>query len=469
MSPRNRAPIWVSRFIPALLVLIVGYASWVVVGPLGINYLINPPKDQYGTLLHPQRVEAGLAISIVYFALLIPVAVTWLRLLLIVTRDPGYIPQGPEQERHSSEPQPGIEDFWRRDVFVCDPNGLPIWCAHCRNWKPDRTHHSQDVGRCTRKMDHFCPWVGGVVGERTLKFFIQFVFYTMILTGYLTVVLAYWVARQKGHVHWYVALGLAGFFLLFTLGMVMNSLNMVFQNITTIENVSRRMYLAVLLPPERQVDPTMPPPPAKVSPTADDDSDRPMTSHLDDPAHLNYFSRPSRSGNPMQPPDPAPPAKSKIWKGTITFPLHLPVDRPPLPAPQPRIFAILHTPPGLNPWNMGSAYTNFKQVFGDKLHEWVFPIKHSPCCDHTSQISEFPLGSEFELLLMDAGLVQRERPHRKDRRSSTSRGGKRKRRLDVGWQDGERPDGWVSEKEARRIRNEWRRRAEQGQQPLEVH
>ncbi|EME45860.1 hypothetical protein DOTSEDRAFT_71528 [Dothistroma septosporum NZE10] len=467
MSPRNRGSIYVARFIPALLVLIVGYVSWVIVGPLSIDYLINPPKDSDGNLVRPRRVAVGLAIIIVYFVLLLPVAATWLRLLVTVLKDPGYIPQGPEQERRASEPHPSINDFWQRDVFVCDPNGSPIWCAHCRNWKPDRTHHSQDVGRCTRKMDHFCPWVGGVVGERALKFFIQFLVYTMILTCYLTTVLAYWVARRKGNVHWYVALGLAGFFLLFTLGMVMNSLNFVFKNVTTIENVSRRMYLAVVLPPEKQIDPTMPPPPTK-----DDDSDRPTTSELDHPAHLNYFSRQSRSGIQAHSPDPVPPKKSKIWKGTITYPLHLPVDRPPLPAPQPRTFAILHTPPGLNPWDMGSSYINFKQVFGERLHDWIFPLKHSPCCDHTLHISEFPLGPEFELLLMDAGLVQREKPHKKDRRPSSSHNGKRKRRLDVGWKDGERPDGWVSEKEARRIRNEWRRRANQGQlgqHPPEVH
>lgn len=159
---RNRASIYTARFIPVFLVAIVVYASYTVIGPLSIDYLFNEPDDAGSDW--KQRVTAGLAIPIAYFILLIPVAICWLRLLLTVLRDPGYIPLGAAEQADppsTLQPQPGLEAFWMRDVFVCDPNGLPIWCAHCHAWKTDRAHHNQDVGRCTRKMDHFCPWVGG--------------------------------------------------------------------------------------------------------------------------------------------------------------------------------------------------------------------------------------------------------------------------------------------------------------------
>jgi len=52
----------------------------------------------------------------------------------------------------------GTEKFYSKDVFQCDPHGLPIWCGTCNNWKPDRAHHCSDIGRCVMKLDHYCPW-----------------------------------------------------------------------------------------------------------------------------------------------------------------------------------------------------------------------------------------------------------------------------------------------------------------------
>lgn len=320
-------------------------------------------------------------------------------------------------------------------------------------------------------MDHFCPWVGGVVGEQSYNFFVQFLFYTMVFTAYITGVLGYYVAGYKHNVHWFVVLGLAGFFLLFTAGMVMNSLNMVFKNTTTIEAVRGRMYLAVILPPEMQRDPLAPPPPAVLSQTpgdgaSDEGSERHLTSELDDPAHISYFKRQSKPTRRQSTSHSSTP--SKLWKGTITYPLRLPTDRPPIPAPEPRTFAILETPRGLNPWDLGTALHNFRAVFGHHFCEWFLPLRHSPCCEHSSQISEYPLGPEFEVLLLDAGLVRpaTSSSQKNERRVSSTPSRRKKRRLDEGWQNGERPNGWVSEKEARRIRNEWRRRVNQADHPF---
>jgi hypothetical protein len=36
------------------------------------------------------------------------------------------------------------------------------------------------LGRCVRKMDHYCPWAGGIIGESTHKFFMQFVAYAAL-------------------------------------------------------------------------------------------------------------------------------------------------------------------------------------------------------------------------------------------------------------------------------------------------
>jgi len=235
---------------------------------------------------------------------------------------------------------------------------------------------------------------------------------------------------------------------------------MVFRNTTSVEEAAEQqtLLLAVLLPPELQNNIELPPP-AHTPPrrgSGDSHSERPLTSEIDDPSHSNYFTNSDRSW-PLR-----RLARSKQWRGTVTYPLEgtLPSDRPPLPAPEPRTFAILETWPGLNPWDLGSSYLNFEAIFGTKLHHWLLPIRHSPCCDHSSAVSFYPLGPQFEELLEDVGLVQSASSHGYAEKFRRRGGGrrKRKRRLSEGWQHGERPDGWVSEKEARRVRNEARAR-----------
>jgi len=321
-------------------------------------------------------------------------------------------------------------------------------------------------------MDHFCPWVGGVVGERAHKFFLQFLFYSSILSTYAMICFAYFVRETRSDVQWMVALGISAFFTLFTGGMVINTLNLLFRNVTTIENInaaSRTMLLAVLLPPELQPhlrgesDLVQAPTAAALTPSRSHKDDEPLTSEIDDPSHVNYFSN-VHVNRPLR-----RPCRSENWRGTVTYPLNLPTDRPPLPAPSPRTFAILETPPGMNPWDLGTPWRNFTAVMGPKLHNWLLPIGHSPCCDHTSRISWYPLGPQFERFLVEAGLVQQQPPSKPEgarwlpsdvptgRHDSDQR--RRKRRIAYGWQNGERPDGWLSEKEARRARKEARRRA----------
>lgn len=91
---------------------------------------------------------------------------------------------------------PGLELFYTKDVFTCEMDGRPRYCSHCCNWKPDRTHHCSSSGRCILKMDHFCPWVGGPIGENNLKFFVLFTFYTALYCMHLLVVMAFYVHKQ---------------------------------------------------------------------------------------------------------------------------------------------------------------------------------------------------------------------------------------------------------------------------------
>ena len=57
-----------------------------------------------------------------------------------------------------TRPPVGLEEVYKKDAYICDVHGLPIFCNSCWVWKPDRAHHCSEVNHCVRRMDHYCPW-----------------------------------------------------------------------------------------------------------------------------------------------------------------------------------------------------------------------------------------------------------------------------------------------------------------------
>lgn len=180
-------------------------STWIGADCPQVDYLLKPAP----TVRQPRH-GAAIAILTIYASVVVLLLVIYLRLLYTVAINPGYVPRGPQwhannskrrkrsgsrrtkpnsydlekqnggleepvdrNEHSSTQPYtnvpsaygpandvatPGLHDFYSREVFVCENDGRPNWCSTCLNWKPDRTHHCREIGRCVRKMDHFCPW-----------------------------------------------------------------------------------------------------------------------------------------------------------------------------------------------------------------------------------------------------------------------------------------------------------------------
>ncbi|PLN74965.1 zf-DHHC-domain-containing protein [Aspergillus taichungensis] len=453
--PDRRMNLAVARIIPPILLGIVIYAAYAITKPLCIDYLINPLPKYH----HRRRAGAGAAIIAVFYVLLIPVLGTYLRLLYNVMWTPGFLPRAapsnpdpqPDDEtskRHHhrgghrrkksrrrsrtteksdrtdvdlesglqysptsdgafSTDTDGLEDFYTKDVFVCQPDGRPLYCSTCRRYKPDRAHHCREVDRCVPKMDHFCPWVGGVVSETSFKFFIQFVFYTMIFCIYCLIVCAVFTAELKretgaANAHWAVAMGLAGLFGFFTFGMTLSSLQLATYNLTTIENLNRRsaVWTLAIRIPERIL--------AKLGPN----TQWAPTYHT-----VTYPLPPLPS--PIPPPQPppadnnaaAPPDSESQRPPPTAAPAYTTPPTAPYPPPEKQhIFAVLQTIPGENPFDLGSPIANLQQIMGYSLLDWLLPLKHSPCADHRRPESAFPLGPVVDRLKREAGLEAPDSP-----------------------------------------------------------
>lgn len=200
---------WITRFTPLILAAAFGYATYAVVAVLCGTYGAHSPRYRLHRADRPKLTSCARAVSfflaptnrnpgaaitvlVLYFVLLILSLASYTRVVFTVLFDPGVVPLGPlADERKRTEKakpkaakedgglegrpynagpdrdpdSPGLEIFYSKDVFVCESDGRPKWCSECCNWKTDRVHHSSEIERCVLRMDHFCPWVGGMIGE----------------------------------------------------------------------------------------------------------------------------------------------------------------------------------------------------------------------------------------------------------------------------------------------------------------
>lgn len=159
--------------------------------------------------------------------------------------------------------------------------------------------------------------------------------------------------------------------------MTCSSLQFVFANLTTIENLSKKRrawLLAVIIPPTF----TLP--------------QQGNYPHIKYPLPLPASEKSSSSA----PSSPAPTPHD----GIISEPEAL-SERD---AKATRTFAILQVAVGRNPWDLG-AVGNWKSVMGNSFLDWVLPIKQSPCRNHESHESQFETGRWVEELLVEVGFM----------------------------------------------------------------
>ncbi|KAK9432001.1 DHHC palmitoyltransferase-domain-containing protein [Lipomyces doorenjongii] len=145
------------------------------------------------------------------------------------------------------------------EAFTCESDGYPLWCSRCQSVKPDRAHHSSELDRCVIKMDHYCPWVGTIIGFKNYKLFYLFVVTCFSFTMFVFVTLTIYTviyANERGHVtaQFVVVDALSGIFTALLVPFVSMHTLYVLQNITTIEYLSRhyRLHLVSIAVDEKQ-------------------------------------------------------------------------------------------------------------------------------------------------------------------------------------------------------------------------
>lgn len=172
----------------------IGYGTYVFVYLVCIRYLLSP-SDALQAQGVNMRSATAIGLLVGYFILLLLFFLSYLRLLQVIWTRPGLLPLGdPSLDKTTASTAAITEKY---DSYLCDYEGMPLWCDKCNIYKPDRTHHCKELDRCVRRMDHFCPWAGGIISETSHKFFVQFLFYGAGFTAYLMICMAYFLSEHK--------------------------------------------------------------------------------------------------------------------------------------------------------------------------------------------------------------------------------------------------------------------------------
>lgn len=94
---------------------------------------------------------------------------------------------------------------------------------------------------------------------------------------------------------------------------------------------------------------------------------------------------------------------------TVTYPAAPSAPQVVSPEQAHRHFAVLHTRPGENPFDLGSYLANMREVMGNSILDWLIPLKLSPCADHSRHESAYALGPVVQKIKGDVGLDQSDR------------------------------------------------------------
>ena len=141
---------------------------------------------------HLFNLQTTIALACIHSVLFLLLAWSYLRIRLT---NPGNIPRPGHLTAKDLDALesgkaciPQKEDILSQEFYAVEPNGVPKYCHTCKIYRPLRTSHCHNTGRCVVKFDHYCPALGSAIGIRNYKYYINFLFYMGLTSIYLPLI-----------------------------------------------------------------------------------------------------------------------------------------------------------------------------------------------------------------------------------------------------------------------------------------
>lgn len=224
---------WLKKIIPVIVILTIMYMDYATFYSLGY-------QEVYKYHSHGAAIVLWTLVPFCQLTALL----YW---ILIFYYGPGKQPTFPAFNLHATDNE---ELTSVPDIFLCDEYGFPHYCSTSNSVKIARTFLLKDVGYLTLKFDHYCVWIGAVIGEGNHVFFIKL---TTWLVGFLLVSLVYLIRYtplnvSRGEInHNFIPLYiLCGFWILMISALTTVHLKYILYNMTTLDDITinqKKIYM----------------------------------------------------------------------------------------------------------------------------------------------------------------------------------------------------------------------------------